>query len=189
MKKTWIIVVVALALVLSSCNFPFAQASDSSLATSVAQTVEALESEVKQPELAIPTLMPTLALPTVAPVATMTPIPTKEPDPCLYAAMVSETIPDNTKFSPGETFTKSWTLKNTGTCDWNTGYKLSFKSGKDMSVKGYVNISEETDPGEKIKIEVPMTAPASDGTYKGVWQMETNKGVKFGQVWVQIIVE
>ena len=25
MKKTWIIVVVALALVLSSCNFPFAQ--------------------------------------------------------------------------------------------------------------------------------------------------------------------
>ncbi len=189
MKKTWIIVVVALALVLSSCNFPFAQSSDSALATSVAQTVEALESEVKQPELAIPTLMPTLALPTVAPVATMTPIPTKEPDPCLYAAMVSETIPDNTKFSPGETFTKSWTLKNTGTCDWNTGYKLSIKSGKDMSVKGYVNISEETDPGETIKIKVPMTAPSSDGTYKGVWQMETNKGVKFGQVWVQIIVE
>src|SRR4030065_2017137 len=102
MKKTWVFVVVALALVLSACNFPFADASDSALATSVAQTVEALEAEVKQPELAIPTLMPTLALPTVAPVAIMTPIPTQEPDPCLFAATVSETIPDNTKFSGGE---------------------------------------------------------------------------------------
>jgi hypothetical protein len=189
MKKTWIIMVIVLALVLSSCNFPFAQASDSALATSVAQTVEALEPEVKQPTLAIPTLMPTLALPTVAPVATMTAVPTAAPDPCLFAAMTSETIPDNTKFSAGETFTKSWTLKNTGTCDWNTDYRLSFKSGDQMGAVDFVKISEETDPGEKIKIEVDMTAPASDGTYKGVWQMETNKGVKFGQVWVQIIVE
>ena len=189
MKKTWIFVVVALALVLSSCNFPFAQASDSALATSVAQTVEALEAEVKQPPLAIPTLMPTLALPTVVPVATITPIPTEKPDPCLYAAMVSETVADNTKFSAGETFTKSWTLKNTGTCDWNTDYRLSFKSGDHMGAVDYVKLSEETDPGETIKIEVDMTAPASDDTYKGIWQMETNKGVKFGQVWVQIIVE
>jgi len=189
MKKTWIIVVVALALVLSSCNFPFADTSDSALATSVAQTVEALEAEVKQPTLAIPTLMPTLALPTVAPVATMTPIPTNEPDPCLYAAMVSETIPDNSEFSAGEDFTKSWTLKNTGTCDWNTGYRLSFKSGDHMGADDYVKISEETDPGETIKIEVPMSAPSKKGTFKGIWQMETNKGAKFGQVWVQIKVE
>ena len=58
-----------------------------------------------------------------------------------------------------------------------------------MGADDYVKISEETDPGETIKIEVDMTAPASDGTYKGIWQMETNKGVKFGQVWVQIKVE
>ena len=190
MKKTWFIVVVALALVLSSCNFPFAQASESVLATSVAQTVEALESEVKVPELAIPTLMPTLALPTSTPAPTMTVVPTEKPDPCLYATFVKETIPDNTKFSPGDPFTKSWTLKNTGTCDWNTEYRLSFKSGKQqLSAKDFVKISEETDPGETIKIDVDMTAPLSAGTYKDIWQMETNKGVKFGQVWVQIIVE
>jgi hypothetical protein len=189
MKKTWIIVVVALALALSSCNFPFAQASDDALATSVAQTVEALESEVKVPELAIPTLMPTLALPTVAPVATMTAVPTEKPDPCLFATFVSETIPDNTVFSAGESFTKSWTLKNAGVCDWNTDYRISFKSGNHMGAADYVKISSETDFGESIKISVDMTAPSSAGTYKGIWQMETNKGVKFGQVWVQIKVE
>ena len=189
MKKTWIIVVVALALVLSSCNFPFAQASDSALATSVAQTVEALESEVKPPTLAIPTLMPTLAVPTSAPVPTKTAVPTEVPVPCLYAALVSETIPDNTKLSAGESFTKSWTLKNTGTCDWNTEYRISFKSGNQMGAVDYVKISTETDYGETIKIKVDMTAPSKAGTYKGIWQMETNKGVKFGQVWVQIVVE
>ncbi len=187
MKKTWIIMVVALAMIISSCNFPFA--NDDTLATSVAETVVALESEVKAPELAIPTLMPTLSIPTSTPMPTMTVAPTEEAEPCLYAAMVSETVPDNTEFSPGESFTKSWTLKNTGTCTWNTDYRLSFKSGDQMDAPDYVKISSETDPGDTIKIEVDMTAPSDADTYKGNWQMQTNKGVKFGQVWVQIVVE
>jgi hypothetical protein len=189
MKKTWIIVVAALALILASCNFPFTATSDSTLSTQVAETVQALESEVKQPTLAIPTLMPTLALPTVAPVATMTPVPTETTEPCLFAALVSETIPDNTKFDPGDAFTKTWTLENTGACDWNTDYRLSFKSGDQMGAPDHVKISKETDFGQTIKISVDMVAPSSKDTYKGIWQMETNKGVKFGQVWVQIKVE
>jgi hypothetical protein len=190
MEKTWIIViVVTLALVLASCNFPFTASSDSTLSTEVAQTVQALESEVKQPTLAIPTMMPTLALPTIAPVATMTPVPTATTEPCLFAALVSETIPDNTKFSPGESFTKSWTLKNTGACDWNTDYRLAFKSGDQMGAPDSVKITEETRFGDTIKIKVDMVAPSSKDTYKGIWQLETNKGVKFGQVWVQIKVE
>ena len=190
MKKTWIMVVVALALVLSSCNFPFTQVSDLTLATSVAQTVEALESEVKVPELTIPTFIPTLAVPTAAPVATMTAVPTIEPDPCLYATYVSETISDHTVFGVNDPFTKSWTLRNTGTCVWNTGYRISYMGcGDQMSPYDHVHISKETDPGECIKIDVPMIAPAVVGTYSGCWQMETNHGVKFGKVWVEIDVE
>lgn len=127
MKKTWIMVVVALALVISACNFPFfGQAADDAVATSVAQTVEAQEEEKVQPTLAIVVVAPTQAYPTVAPVATMTVVPTATTYPCLFASFVSETIPDKTKFSPSESFVKSWTLKNTGTCDWNTDYRLSF---------------------------------------------------------------
>lgn len=58
-----------------------------------------------------------------------------------------------------------------------------------MGAEDFVKISEETDPGETIKIDVDMIAPSSAGTYKGIWQMESNKGVKFGEVWVQIVVE
>ena len=120
---------------------------------------------------------------------TVTVAPTKEVIPCLFATFVSETIPDKTEFSPGETFTKTWTLKNTGTCDWNTDYRLSFKSGDQMGAPDFVKISTETDPGENIAISVPMKAPATAGTYKGFWQMETHEGVKFGQVWVEIVVK
>ena len=189
MKKWTFVVAVLLVLAVSACNFPFAAGSDDALATSVAQTVEAMEEEVKAPELAIPTLIPTIALPTSTPMPTATTAPTEEPDPCLFATFVSETIPDNTKYSPGATFTKSWTLKNVGVCDWNTDYRLSFKSGDQMGAVDYVKISKETDFGETIKIEVDMKAPSSAGTYKGYWQMETHKGTKFGQVWVQIVVE
>lgn len=189
MKKTTILVAVLVVLTVSSCNFPFTAVSEDSLATSVAQTVEAMEKDtMQQPTLPIPAA-------TLAPVATAVPLPTatveptEPPIPCLFAAFVSETIPDGTKFSPGENFTKSWTLKNTGTCDWNTDYRISFKSGDQMGAVDFVKISKETDPGETIKISVDMKAPNSDGKYKGFWQMETHKGVKFGQVWVQIVVE
>ena len=188
MKKTWIIVVVALALVLSACNFPFTTSSDDTLSTQVAQTVEVLESQVVEPTLAIPTLMPTLALPTDTPMPTMVPYPTETTEPCLYAALVRETIPDNTTFSAGAAFTKSWTLENTGTCDWNVNYRLSFKSGDQMGAANHTKIGTETDPGDNIKISVDMTAPSDPGVYKGYWQMESDSGVDFGQVWVQIVV-
>ena len=188
MKKTTILVAVLVALTISSCNFPFTAVSEDSLATSVAQTVEAMENTMQQPTLPIPaaTLPP---VETAVPLPTATVEPTEPPIPCLFAAFVSETIPDGTKFSPGESFTKSWTLKNTGTCDWNTDYRISFKSGDQMGAADFVKISEETDPGETIKISVDMVAPDKAGKYKGYWQMETHKGVKVGQVWVQIVVE
>ena len=34
------------------------------------------------------------------------------------ATFVSESIPDGTHFQPGQTFTKRWTMRNTGTTTW-----------------------------------------------------------------------
>ena len=193
MKKiTSITLVLALALMLSACNFPFLVDSESSMATSVAETVAAKEASVVKPTLApLPTQAP--AQPTATTSATVDIVATEDAEeeetPCLYAVMVSETIPDNTVFSPGESFTKSWTLKNTGYCDWNTDYSIDFKSGDQMGGPDAQDITKETDPDETIKIEVDLTAPSDEGTYKGYWQMKTHEGVAFGQVWVQIKVE
>lgn len=71
-----------------------------------------------------PTPTPT-SLPTEMPYtsATLTPTPaltdTPTPSGCtLNASLVEDvTIPDGTKFGPGESFIKTWRIRNSGTCD------------------------------------------------------------------------
>lgn len=190
MKKTTILVAMLLVLTVSACNFPFAAVSDDALATSVAETVEAMEAKMQQPTLPLPVV-------TATPMATSTPMPTatvkatEVPDPCLFATFVSETIPDGTKFSPNASFTKTWTIRNDGTCDWNTDYALVFKSGDQMSGPGETKFHKEVDPGEKITFSIDLKAPSTAGTYKGVWWFQTHKDMKFGSngISVKIVVE
>jgi hypothetical protein len=41
-------------------------------------------------------------------------------------------IPDGTEFGPGQSFTKTWRLKNVGTCTWQTSYDIVFMRGDRM---------------------------------------------------------
>lgn len=191
MKKSILIVVVLLALMLASCNFPMAQDSESKLATTVAETVEAMEAEIVQPTLTIPTQAPPAPVP-ATPEPTIEVKPTNTTVPCLYAAFVSETIKDNTELGPNESFYKSWTLKNTGSCTWNKDYKLVFSSGTKMGGPDKQNFTKVVKPGETIELKVDLVAPAKAGTYKGTWKLRTDKGVDFGLpngIWVLIKVK
>jgi hypothetical protein len=201
-RVTTLSLMVALALLISACNFPFAD-TESAMATSVAATVDAME----EAHAVIPTLAP---LPTQAPPEPVA--PTQEPDryrdhdycdkysesqwpdecgpyydhqvynknQCLYATFLSETIKDNTEFTTGESFTKTWTLRNDGYCDWNEDYHLVFKSGTQMDGPDDYVFGIEIDPGEEITIALDLTAPATAGTFTGYWQLETDDDVKFG---------
>src|SRR4051812_11880687 len=40
------------------------------------------------------------------------------------ASFVSETVPDGTQMTAGQTYSKSWTLRNSGTTTWNSNYSL-----------------------------------------------------------------
>jgi len=191
MKKRSLTMIILATLLLAACNFPMALSSEEeNVATTVAQTVEALEAEMEQPELVLPTIEQ--VVPTVTLMPTIKPEPTSTTTPCLYAAFVSETVKDNTVFSPGETFTKSWTLKNTGSCTWNKDYRIVFSSGNQMGGPDKQNLPAVTAPGETVTIELELTAPSTAGTYKGVWKLRTDKGVDFGLpngIWVKIVVE
>lgn len=189
MKKiTTITIIIALTLLVSACNFPFAVDSEAALATSVAETVEAMESHT------VPTLQ---LLPTSTMYPTSTPFPTatavnatEESTPCLFATFISETIPDGTKLSAGESFTKTWKLRNDGYCDWNTDYHISFKSGDQMGGPDNLDITKETDPTETITISIDLKAPSDADTYTGYWQFKTDDGVAIGSALsVKIVVE
>lgn len=109
---------------------------------------------------------------------------------CYRLSYVSDvSIPDNTAMTPGQTFTKTWKVSNTGTCAWDAGFKFSFVGGEAMGGVTYTLPSSVPANGI-IDISIPMTAPTNKtGTLRGDWRMSTAAGVAFGDiVYVQIVV-
>jgi hypothetical protein len=81
------------------------------------------------------------------------------------------TVPDGAVFAPGTAFDKTWRLKNTGTCTWNTGYQLAFVGGSQLSAPSTVNMPHEVPPGSTVDVTVRMVAPDASGTYRSDWRM------------------
>jgi hypothetical protein len=108
---------------------------------------------------------------------------------CNDAVYVSDvTIPDGTTMSAGQSFTKTWSIKNSGTCNWATDYKLVYISGDKMSASD-TTIGSAVPVGNSGSISVSMVAPSTAGTYTSYWQMADASGNKFGgQVYVMIKV-
>ncbi len=98
------------------------------------------------------------------------------------------TIPDGTVLAPNTTFTKTWTIKNTGSCQWTTDYKLVFITGESMNGT-VMPLSTPVAAGAQTQISVNLTSPVLPGNYTGTWQMEDAQGNRFGeQVTVVIVV-
>lgn len=99
-------------------------------------------------------------------------------DSAQYVADV--TIPDGTTFTGGTAFTKTWRLKNNGTCTWTTGYSLVFSSGEKMGGPDSVPLASNVAPGQTVDLSVNLTAPAAGGSYRGFWMLRNASGVNFG---------
>ena len=114
---------------------------------------------------------------------------------CNDAAFVGESLPDGSVVGVGKKFTKSWELKNTGTCKWDEGYVFAFQPDLSSSaIQGYdilINSSDEfTDPNHSQSFIVKLTAPATAGEYKGFWKMKSDNGSYFGPlVYLDIVVK
>ena len=90
------------------------------------------------------------------------------------------TVPDNTVFAPGATFTKSWRLRNTGTCPWIEGYSLVFVSGDPLGSPETQPLPKVVAPGQTVDVSVALTAPEEPGEYLGRWQISDANGDLFG---------
>lgn len=196
------------ALILASCNLPLAS-SDGGVNTAVALTVTANAMGEDQPQSTdTPQTAPSE---TPAPTATVqpptathttvpsdTPEPTQTPLPCNRAEFVKDvTIPDGKDFLMGDTFTKTWRLKNTGSCTWTADYEIVFSSGDKMGAPDAVQLTSGTvETGETVDVSVDLTAPGSPGTFRGNWKLRDPDGVVFGiensssgHFWVEIEID
>jgi hypothetical protein len=88
------------------------------------------------------------------------------------------TIPDETVISPGQSFIKTWRLRNSGSTTWS-GYNLAFVDGEQMGAPSSVSVPM-TPSGATVDISVRMTAPTDAGPARGNWQMRTANGEFFG---------
>jgi len=123
-------------------------------------------------------------LPDQTSVPQMTPVCTNE------AAFVEDlTIPDATIVSPGERLDKRWSVRNTGTCNWNAAYRLVPLGESEFSAPAEVALYPAR-AGELATLQVMLEAPGSPGEYASRWQAQAPDGSLFGDpIFVFVIVE
>lgn len=98
------------------------------------------------------------------------------------------TIPDGQQISADTIFTKVWTVENSGTCDWTSGYHLVFSQGNHMGGPSQVLLPPLA-VGERTTISVDLVAPSNPGEYTGYWRLaNTDQGLFGSQLYVKIVV-
>ena len=89
-------------------------------------------------------------------------------------------IPDGTVLQPGAQFTKTWKLKNVGTCAWaKDTYQLVYFSGEKMGAS-YAIFTENVPVGQTVNISVNLVAPSAAGSYRGYWMFKNANGAFLG---------
>lgn len=209
-KPTLAALTITLIMALAACNLPTPQpqviSPQDAINTSAARTVAALSTELaagRNPTLAAPSVTPVTPSPEgqqatpgeITPAQTVeagVPTstagagdPTLDPNaPCNRAAFVRDiTIPDGAKMPGNTAFVKTWELKNTGSCSWDSSYSVVF-AGSGSSMGGPASIpvvaNGEVKPGENVIISVPLRAPGESGKYQSRWVFRAPDGKTFG---------
>lgn len=188
-KSLLVIIILAALLAGCGAPGQSPEAIQAQVNTAVAQTLEVEDQIAKsvvltvdaQVPLSTPTaeVVPTatpITIPTFTPVVpTVTPVAIIPPSgggsggsssgggtstSKIYScAIVSEKPYDGASFRPGDSFDKSWTIKNTGSATWEAGWEFEYKGGEDMSPTGDFLIGQQVKPGGTITLVIEVDAP------------------------------
>ena len=126
-----------------------------------------------------PTIIPPSQ--TVSPAgASPYPYITWTPSTCDYSAFIADLdITDYSKVTPGTVFTKTWRIRNIGTCTWTTQYRFQYISGTPMGADT-IYLPRTVAPGEMIDLSLQMTAPDVEEDYSNFWRLRNAAGEIFG---------
>lgn len=197
-----LILLICAALILSACSH---QPDSATLYTEAAATIIAEQTETAA--AASPTPLPTetpaptdtveptvdaIVLPTMPAIAEIPlteAVPTEDPgreNP--YKAEVVEIGPSPNQFLPGQQFTWTISLKNTGTVTWSSKYTFSYSKGIQLANQGSFPIDTVTPPGGILTINMKATAPTQEGTHQTEWKFTNPEGIAFYYIYYNVIV-
>lgn len=206
--KSKLIVLTALVLVsliLTACGNKEPETDINAQKTSFAQTAEvqatmtaqAVPTETATPEpTATPTATATTEGTAVGIISTSTPTGSAGNPTATVAISGNDAAAwrandpvDNTVFAPGEEFTVTWTIENTGTSTWTTSYYISFASGEQMGAEDEIKLPYSVPPGTNVQISVDFVAPSSTGTKQSDWVLKNANGDTFYTFYIIVEVK
>ena len=197
MKKRFLTIFVLIlisSIGITACSFNTESATPTlSIEEVQTQAVATFASDLTQTALALPTSTQTPTNTSTA-TETNTPVPTQATatsvlptNSCYSLAFLSDvTIPDNTEMAPGAKFTKTWQVRNNGSCVWEPGFKLTFSGGNSLGGASLI-LTKEVAPNTTTNLSIFMTAPSTAGSYQSNWRMADSSGAFFGDEMYAVI--
>ena len=116
--------------------------------------------------------------------------PTATP-PCIdnLTGLQDVTIPDNTVVAPGGTLDKQWLVQNSGSCNWDSRYRLRLTSDDPLGASPEQALFPAR-AGTETVIRILFTAPLVEGEYKSIWQAFDPNGIPFGDpIFIKVVVQ
>jgi len=128
-------------------------------------------------------LLPPSETPTPAP----SPTPTCQPN---LEFLTDLTYPDGTVVAPGSIVEKQWRVLNSGSCNWNTGYRLRLVDGFSPLGAAPEQALYPALAGSETTLQIIFSAPNEPGLYRSSWQAYDSEGAPFGvPIFIEIIVQ
>jgi hypothetical protein len=132
--------------------------------------------------------------PQVAPLDTQvqseTPLSTPTPECKAGLTFIRDlTLPDGTVVLPGQTLDKRWQVENSGSCNWDTRYRLKLIAGPNLGAV----IDQALYPARsntQALIRITFTAPDESGVQRSAWQAHDPQGEPFGDpIFIEVAVQ
>ncbi len=99
------------------------------------------------------------------------------------------TIPDGTEVQSESTLDKRWEVENTGTCNWQSSYRMRLIAGPELGAQPQQALYPARS-GSRAVLRVLFRAPIQPGAYKSAWQAFDPQGEPFGDpFFIQINVK
>ena len=83
-------------------------------------------------------------------------------------------------FNPYERISKTWEVRNSGSCSWDSTYRLVLTGGEAMGYQGPFPIPQPVAPGETVLLTADLVAPEGDGFHESDFMLLSPQGELFG---------
>lgn len=79
----------------------------------------------------------------------------------------------------GTVVERIWHVRNSGTCEWTTGYALVPVEGLSFGMEP-IALAAPVAPGQETDLRLALTAPAAPGLHAGGWALRSPEGAMLG---------